>query len=96
MCPACASETFTFLTRWVPSPEPRKERPEHTSPQVEIYRNLLGGNNASGSNRTRMLKQGLIGLTAVGLFGWLWQSSQSSGRNRTDKSSSDAKTKTMA
>ena len=26
ICPVCASETFTFMTRWVPAPE-RRERP---------------------------------------------------------------------
>src|SRR5258705_11052910 len=30
-CPACASETFAFLTRWVPAPE-RRSKPRSAQP----------------------------------------------------------------
>jgi len=29
-CPVCASETFAFITRWMPAPE-RRKKPRHPS-----------------------------------------------------------------
>ena len=31
-CPVCASETFTYITRWVPAPERRKRPRPAPSP----------------------------------------------------------------
>ena len=79
-CPTCGSETFAFLSRWVPAPE----RPggsagaQATAPeQVEVYRELLARSEA-GPNR-RLLKRGLLGLTALGLAGWAWKSGRPNG-----------------
>ena len=79
VCPICASERFGFISRWVPSPEPQKPRTQQSSPKVEIYKELLQGKPRNSSG-TRMLKQGLIGLTAVGVLGWLWRSSQDASK----------------
>jgi hypothetical protein len=70
-CPVCASETFTFITRWVPAPERRKRPRPTTSPEAEVYRQLTG-NGKPESTGSRFLKRAAVGLTAVGIAGWLW------------------------
>ena len=78
-CPVCASETFTFITRGVPVPERRKRPRPTTSPEAEIYRQLTnpeGHASTSGS----LWKRAAVGLTAIGIAGWLW------GRTRPDTS----------
>jgi len=83
ICPACTSETFAYLTRWVPSPEPFRHRTQPPSNEAEIYQRLIDGPLPSRGGG-RLFKQGLIGLTAVGMFGWLWRSS-----SRTDEKEQD-------
>jgi hypothetical protein len=76
VCPVCASETFAFLSRWVPAPPPTRARAEPKPPEeADVYRRLIDGED--GTPRWgRLAKRGLIGLTAVGLFGWAWRSSR--------------------
>ncbi len=81
-CPVCASETFTFITRWVPTTERRKTPRPTTSPQAELYRRLTDGNERA-STTARLLKRAAVGLTAVGIAGWLW------GRTRQQKPTGD-------
>ena len=80
VCPVCASETFAFLSRWVPTPPSTKVRADPPHEEADVYRQLIDQSNAP--RRGRLLKQGLIGLTAVGLFGWAWRSSQASGAKK--------------
>lgn len=58
-CPICASETFAFLSRWVPTPErrsqPRTETRERTLP-VASKKQLVG--------------YGVLGVGIVGLTQW--------------------------
>lgn len=70
-CPACASETFAFITRWVPAPERRARQRPQAPPEAEVYRHLASGEERP-SRGARLLKQGALGLTAVGVLGWLW------------------------
>jgi hypothetical protein len=84
VCPVCASETFAFLSRWVPAPPPTKVRAEPQREEADIYRRLIDESGAP--RRSRLLKQGLLGLTAVGLFGWAWRSSQASSGKKTTSS----------
>jgi hypothetical protein len=70
-CPACASETFAFISRWVPAPERRTRPRPTTSPEAEVYRHLTSAEEAP-SRTLQRLKQGAVGLTAVGILGWLW------------------------
>jgi hypothetical protein len=79
-CPVCASETFTFITRWVPAPERRKRPRPTTSPEAEIYRQLTRAADEPPLTTGRLLKRAVVGLTAVGLVGWLW------GRGRPEES----------
>ena len=84
VCPVCASETFSFLSRWIPAPEPRKKRPPTPSPEVQAYRELIDSDRAGASRRGRLLRHGFIGLTAVGALGWLWRNSQARGQKGGD------------
>ena len=56
-CPLCASETFVYLTRWVPHSqrESRKSIPRGVAPTV-VQRVVLGG--------------GAMSLIAFGLYRW--------------------------
>jgi hypothetical protein len=85
VCPVCASETFAFLSRWVPPPPTARPRSHPAaSEEADAYRRLIGEPAAAPPGRGRMLKKGLIGLTAVGLFGWAWRTTQTPGvKNRT-------------
>lgn len=71
-CPVCASEVFTPMTRWVPAAE-RRKRPRPEPPEAEVYRRLTGTEVTSSKGR-RLMKQGVVGLAAVGLVGWFWRS----------------------
>jgi hypothetical protein len=74
-CPVCASETFTYITRWVPVPERRARPRATTSPEADIYRQLLN-NEESSSRSGRFLSQVIVGATTLGLAGWMWQRSK--------------------
>ena len=66
-CPICASDHFTYLTRWVPAPE-RRERPRPVtppSPDLDVYRQLV----APEKNRGRLFTRALVGLGAAGVLG---------------------------
>ena len=68
-CPICASETFAAITRWVPIAERRGRSRPNVTPEAEVYRVLASG-QAPSSRGQRLLKQGALGLTALGLIGW--------------------------
>jgi len=72
-CPSCASETFTYISRWVPAPERRRVPRPVTSPEAEMYRGLIAKEPAIPANGRRMLKRGVVGLTALGVAGWLFR-----------------------
>jgi len=67
-CPVCASDHFTYLTRWVPVPE-RRERPRPAvkpSPDLDTYRQLV---DAPAPARGRTFTRALLGLGAAGVLG---------------------------
>ena len=68
-CPVCASDQFTYLTRWVPVPE-RRERPRPAtvtpSPDLDTYRRLVA-KRAPAPGRT--FSRALLGLGAAGVLG---------------------------
>jgi hypothetical protein len=71
-CPVCASETFTYIKRWVPAPERRKRPRPETSPEAEIYRQLTEPReHARPLSAGTLLKRAVLGMTAVGVAGWL-------------------------
>ena len=77
-CPVCASETFTFMTRWVPAPERRERtRPPQEPPrpaELQAYRTLLDTANKPNGRGWQLVRQGAMGLALVGVAGWLWKS----------------------
>ena len=79
-CPACGSESFAYVSRWVSAPEGRRTPRPTSSPQAEVYRELLGGDKTASATR-RWLKRGVLGLTAIGLAGWAWKTSRGDGAN---------------
>jgi hypothetical protein len=81
-CPHCASETFAFITRWVPVPD-RPERPdrpqqrprtvETSSPEaLGAYREMLQPDGQHGG-KWRTVRRGAVGLALFGIAGWLWR-----------------------
>jgi hypothetical protein len=68
-CPVCASETFVFITRWVPAPERRQKQRSNEPPPapetVDTYRELL--NPPQDSAGWRFVKRGAVGLALVGV-----------------------------
>lgn len=75
-CPVCASETFTYLVRWIPSDERRRRpRVEAADPEGDASIDALRRLTASEPpppRGGRMLKRGMVGLAALGVAGWLW------------------------
>ena len=71
-CPVCASESFAYISRWIPAPERRAHPRAVPSPEsADVYRELLHGDRHP-SGATRWIRRGALGLAAVGLAGWAW------------------------
>jgi hypothetical protein len=91
-CPHCASETFAFITRWVPVPD-RSDRPQKRSPGLEpsspealgAYREMLQPDQQNGG-KWRTIRRGAMGLAIFGLAGWIWRQNNrsSAGAPTTD------------
>jgi hypothetical protein len=72
-CPICSSESFAYISRWIPAPERRlKPRPAESAPQAEMYRQLLASDRADRASpaTSRWLKRGVFGLAAVSAAAW--------------------------
>ena len=86
-CPLCASESFVFITRWVPAPErrqkPRTGQPPPSPETLDNYRELLDGQQDSAG--WRLVKRGAIGLALFGVAGWMWRRN-----SRSDQPDADA------
>lgn len=83
-CPLCGSEAFAYLTRWVPAPERRLRHRESTSPEAEVYRELVAPAPSTPKGR-RLLKRGALSLTMLAAAGWAWRWNE----NRKNASSDD-------
>ena len=73
-CPLCASESFVFITRWVPAPE-RRQKPRATTPPpapdtLDTYREMLQPEEADSAG-WRFVKRGALGLALFGVAGWM-------------------------
>jgi hypothetical protein len=84
-CPQCASETFAFITRWVPVPD-RPDRPPQRPRALEVaspdalgaYREMLNpGEQRGGTWRT--VRRGAVGLALFGIAGWIWRQNNRQG-----------------
>jgi hypothetical protein len=93
-CPVCASESFTFMTRWVQAPE-RRERPRVQEPsrpeELQAYRTLLDASHKPNGRGWQLVRHGAMSLALVGVASWLWKSAsaeaagKASGASRTEK-----------
>lgn len=66
-CPVCASDHFTYLSRWVPVPE-RRARPRPTAeppPELDVYRQVVNPAPRKG----RVFGRALVGLGVAGVLG---------------------------
>ena len=66
-CPACASESFAYLTRWVPVSD---RRPGVRSPPATIPE------DTKGSSSLRWARRGVAGVAVVAVTQWLWRHSR--------------------
>ncbi|MGE0444973.1 MAG: hypothetical protein AB7P99_07065 [Vicinamibacterales bacterium] len=69
ICPVCASETFAYVSRWVPAPERR------ASPRSDQNGADQDGAKPS-TGRGRKVAYGALGLALAGVAGWWWKASQ--------------------
>jgi len=78
-CPVCASESFAFLTRWVPADERRGNRAasQRTMPEP-------GGS----AGKARWVKRGVGGVAVFAAAHWLWHATRPA--NPADASRSEA------
>lgn len=73
----CGSESFAYITRWVPTPEGLPERrPVKAVPPtphvVDAYRQLLAPHHAAPS-RASWITRSLVGIAAMSAAAWVWQ-----------------------
>lgn len=78
-CPVCSSESFAYISRWIPAPERRTQPRELPSRETaDTYRQLLDANRQTSGAR-RWVKRGVLGLAAVGMAGWAWRRKAATG-----------------
>jgi len=65
-CPLCASESFAFLTRWVPVDERRRSRGPAAPAAPE----------PPASSAARWVKRGVAGVAVVAAGQWLWSATR--------------------
>jgi hypothetical protein len=91
-CPACGSEAYAFLKRWIKTTgnggERRREIPlapaapalrqPATEDQLDAWRRIVEGRPAP-PGKGKLVVRGLVGLAAMGLAGWAWSKSGQPG-----------------
>jgi hypothetical protein len=84
-CPACASESFAFLKRWVAAPE-RGRTPVTNEERIEkaaTYRALLAA-DPDPTLTKRLIRGSVAGLAVLGAAGWILQK-RAAGKRKTDE-----------
>jgi hypothetical protein len=83
-CPACGSEAFGFLTRWIQStsPKPKSKPPlppsathtrsAQTAENLAAWREITDGTPDSAGRGKKIVTRSLLGLAAMGIAGWAW------------------------
>ncbi len=80
ICPVCGSESFAYISRWVPVPDTERARRPPAGEDAEVYRELLADEPAPRKRRT--LRGGLLGLTALGVAGWAFRSARTNPKEK--------------
>jgi hypothetical protein len=89
MCPVCSSETFAYISRWVPAPERRvKPRASPSNDDVEVYRQLLSGEPAQPT-AMRWLRRGAFGVAALGAAAYAWKRTGNNEPGKTEPAKTD-------
>jgi hypothetical protein len=71
-CPVCSSESFAYISRWIPTPERRTvPRPAPAQEHADTYRQLLNPERPP-AGLPRWATRGIFGLAAVSMAGWMW------------------------
>jgi hypothetical protein len=72
-CPICSSESFAYISRWIPRPEGMtRQRPAPSPETAEVYRELINPAARTPGGR-RWAKRGAVALGAVGLASWVFR-----------------------
>ena len=88
-CPVCASDHFTYMTRWVPAPE-RRERPRPPAatppppPELDAYRQLI-----APKQRGQLFARALVGIGAASVLGLLVGGQRARARQASDDGAGD-------
>lgn len=92
-CPACGSEAYAFLKRWIKTTGNGSERkreaslapaapslrqPPANEDQLDAWRRIIEGRPAT-PGKGKLVVRGLVGLAAMGLAGWAWSRTGSGG-----------------
>jgi hypothetical protein len=91
-CPACGSEAYAFLKRWIkttgngsqrrrdaaPAPEGPTVRQPPSDDQLDAWRRIIEGRPAA-PGKGKLVVRGLVGLAAMGIAGWAWSRTGSAG-----------------
>ena len=81
-CPICASESFAYISRWVPAPERRhRPRPGPLPEAAHTYRQLLDADREP-SGTMRWVRRGVFGVAALGVAGWVFRRNATTPANR--------------
>ena len=71
-CPVCASESFAYVSKWIPPEERRQEpRPAQSGP-----RPVQGARSDQSSPGMRWVRRGAAGVAVVAASRMLWQLSR--------------------
>jgi hypothetical protein len=82
-CPACGSEAFGFLTRWIQSTSPSRASMGHvpasthgranpTQDHLAAWRQISDGTVPGPVRGKKIVTRSLLGLAAMGIAGWAW------------------------
>ena len=91
-CPICASESFAFVSRWVPVPErPNRSRQAARSEDAETYDQLV--NPQPARSLASKVTKGVIGLAAITAAGGVWKRIAARDREPAESATSTSATK---